>query len=193
MRFEKGHKAATRQHILEVASKCFRRDGVSAAGIAGIMGEAGLTNGAFYSHFESKEALVREAVADALADQQHRLDEVHLTGLDLEGAIRRYLNRTHLEDPAAGCPSAALLPEIARQALPTRQTYEEGLRSYVSTLAALLPDAGSATSGRRAMAIFGLMVGTLQFARAVADAAQAEQILEGGVEAALHLARTPPP
>jgi TetR/AcrR family transcriptional regulator, transcriptional repressor for nem operon len=193
MRFEKGHKAATRQHILEVASKCFRRDGVSAAGIAGIMGEAGLTNGAFYSHFESKEALVREAVADALADQQHRLDEVHLTGLDLEGAIRRYLNRTHLEDPAAGCPSAALLPEIARQALPTRQTYEEGLRSYVSTLAALLPDAGSATSGRRAMAIFGLMVGTLQFARAVADAAQAEQILEGGVEAALHLARTPSP
>jgi TetR/AcrR family transcriptional repressor of nem operon len=193
MRFEKGHKAATRQHIVEVASKCFRRDGVSAAGIAGIMGEAGLTNGAFYSHFESKEALVREAVADALADQQHRLDEVHLTGLDLEGAIRRYLNRTHLEDPAAGCPSAALLPEIARQALPTRQTYEEGLRSYVSTLAALLPDAGSATSGRRAMAIFGLMVGTLQFARAVADAAQAEQILEGGVEAALHLARTPSP
>lgn len=87
----------------------------------------------------------------------------------------------------------ALLPEIAGQLLPTRQTYEEGLRSYVSTLAALLPDAGSATSGRRATAIFGLMVGTLQFARAVSDAVQAEQILEGRVEAALHMARTPSP
>jgi hypothetical protein len=43
------------------------------------------------------------------------------------------------------------------------------------------------------MAIFGLMVGTLQFARAVSDAAEAEQILEGGVEAALRLARTPSP
>jgi TetR/AcrR family transcriptional repressor of nem operon len=190
MRFEKGHKAATRRHIVDVASRCFRRDGVSAAGIAGIMGEAGLTNGAFYPHFESKEALVREALTSALADQQHRLDEER-TGLDLEGAIRRYLNRAHLEDLAGGCPSAALLPEIARQALPTRQTYEEGLRSYVSTLAALLPDAGSATSGRRATAIFGLMVGTLQLARGVPDAAQAEQILEGGVEAALHLARAP--
>jgi TetR/AcrR family transcriptional regulator, transcriptional repressor for nem operon len=191
MRFEKGHKAATRRHIVDVASKCMRRDGVSAAGIAGIMNEAGLTKGAFSPHFESKEALVREAVASALADQQYRLDEDQQRGLDLEGAIRSYLNRAHLEDAATGCPSAALLPEIARQPLPTRQAYGEGLRSYISTLAALLPDVGSATRDRRAMAIFGLMVGTLQFARAVPDAAQAEQILEGGVEAAMHLARTP--
>ena len=127
------------------------------------------------------------------ADQQHRLEKDQRRGLDLEGAIRRYLNRSHLEDPASGCPSAALLPEIARQPRSTRQDYEKGLRSYVSTLAALLPDADSAANGRRAMAIFGLMVGTLQFARAVADAAQAEQILEGGVEAALQLARAPSP
>lgn len=193
MRFEKGHKAATRAHIVDVASKCFRRDGVSAAGIAGIMGEAGLTNGAFYAHFESKEALVRETLASALADQQNRLDEERRTGLDIEGAIRRYLNRAHLEAPEGGCPSAALLPEIARQPLPTRQTYEEGLQDYVSALAALLPDAGSAASVRRARTIFGLMVGTLQFARAVADAARAEQILEDGVEAALRLAQTSSP
>jgi len=192
MRFEKGHKAATRRHIIDVASRCFRRDGVSATGIAGIMGDAGLTNGAFYSHFESKEALVREALADALADQHQRLDDDHRTGLDLEGAIRRYLNRAHLEDPAYGCPSAALLPEIARQPLPARKVYEEGLRSYASTLAALLPDADPEASRRRATAIFGLMVGTLQLARAMPDAAEAERILEGGVEAALRLARMSP-
>lgn len=155
------------------------------------MAEAGLTNGAFYPHFESKDALVREALASALADKQHGLDEDQRTGVNLEGAIRRYLNRAHLEDPAMGCPSAALLPEIARQSLPTRQTYEKGLRRYVSALAALLPDAGSTTSVHRATAIFGLMVGTLQLARAVPDAAQAEQILESGVEAALRLAETP--
>jgi TetR/AcrR family transcriptional regulator, transcriptional repressor for nem operon len=191
MRFEKGHKAATRRHIIDVASKCMRRDGISAAGIAGIMGEAGLTKGAFSPHFESKDALVREALASALSDQQHRLDEDQRRSLALEGAIRRYLNRAHLEDPAEGCPSAALLPEIARQPLSTRQDYEKALRSYVSSLAALLPDADSAASRRRATAIFGLMVGTLQFARAVPDTVQAEQILEGGVEAALQLARAP--
>ncbi|WP_342739858.1 TetR/AcrR family transcriptional regulator [Bradyrhizobium sp. B117] len=189
MRFEKGHKAATRRHIIDVASKCMRRDGISAAGIAGIMGEAGLTKGAFSPHFESKEALVREALASALSDQQHRLDEDYRRGLDLEGAVRRYLNRAHLQDPTGGCPSAALLPEIARQPLSTRKDYEEGLRSYVATLAALLPDADAEASRRRATAIFGLMVGTLQLARAMPNATQAEQILEGGVEAALHLAR----
>ena len=191
MRFEKGHKAATRRHLLEVASKCFRRDGVSAAGIAGIMGEAGLTNGAFYSHFASKEELVREALESALAGQQHRLEEGQQAGLDLERVIRSYLSVGHLEDPACGCPSAALLPEIARQPTPTRQTYEEGLRGYVSNLAALLPDADSDKACRRATAIFALMVGSLQFARAIPDIAQAEQILEGGVEAAMLLARAP--
>ena len=104
---------------------------------------------------------------------------------------QRYLNRAHLEDPTGGCPSAALLPEIARQPLSTRKDYEKGLRSYVATLAALLPDADASASRRRATAIFGLMVGTLQFARAMPNATQAEQILEGGVEAALHLARAP--
>ncbi|CAM2194130.1 TetR/AcrR family transcriptional regulator [Paraburkholderia sp. A1RI_3L] len=192
MRFEKGHKAVTRQHILEVASKCFRREGVSAAGISGIMGEAGLTNGAFYLHFESKEALVREAVGSALAERQQNLEEKVQAGVDLEGVIRSYLNQAHREDPACGCPSAALLPEIARQSVPTRQTYEDGLQSFVSTLAALLPDADSAAAGRRATAIFALMVGTLQFARAVPDVARAEQILEGGVEAALLLTRASP-
>jgi TetR/AcrR family transcriptional regulator, transcriptional repressor for nem operon len=191
MRFEKGHKAATRRHIVDVASKCVRRDGISAAGIAGIMGEAGLTKGAFSPHFESKDELVREALAKALGDQQLRIDEDQRSSLDLESAIRKYLNCAHVGDRAGGCPSAALLPEIARQPLSTRQVYEKGLRSYVSTLAALLPDANSAASRRRATVIFGLMVGTLQFARAVPDAAEAEQILEGGVEAALHLARAP--
>jgi TetR/AcrR family transcriptional regulator, transcriptional repressor for nem operon len=191
MRFEKGHKAATRRHILDVASKCFRREGISAAGISGIMGEAGLTNGAFYPHFGSKEELVREAVANALAEHQHRLEENLHAGLDLENVIRTYLSQAHREERACGCPSAALLPEIARQPELTRKAYADGLRTFVSTLAALLPDADLPAAGRRATAIFALMVGTLQFARATPDATHAKQILEDGVKAALLLARAP--
>ncbi|MCC8951619.1 TetR/AcrR family transcriptional regulator [Bradyrhizobium sp. Arg62] len=193
MRFEKGHKLSTRRHIIDVASKCVRRDGISASGIAGIMGEAGLTKGAFSPHFESKDVLVREALTKALGDQQHCLEEDQLKGLDLEGAIRRYLNSAHLKAPADGCPSAALLPEIARQLLSIRQDYEKALQRYVATLAALLPGADTAENRRRARAIFGLMVGTLQFARAVPDTAEAQQIINGGIEAALHLARAPSP
>ena len=189
MRFEKGHKLATRRHIVDVASKCMRRDGIAASGIAGIMGEAGLTKGAFAPHFESKDVLVREALASALADQQRALDEDRLRGLNLEAAIRGYLNCAHLNDSADGCPSAALLPEIAHQSLSTRQDYEKALRSYVASLATLLPGTDSVAKHRQATALFALMMGTLQFVRAVPDTAEAQRILDGGVDAALHLAQ----
>lgn len=193
MRFEKGHKEQTRRRILDVASKRFRRDGVAASGLAGIMAEAGLTNGAFYPHFESKESLFRESLAKAIADRRAELELSDGIGNDIEDTIRRYLNRSHLEMSEEGCPSAALLPEIGRQSEPTRKAYEDGLMTYVSALAAHLPNPVSVSSKRRALAIFGLMVGTLQIARAVTDVALAERILEDGVEAALLLAKVSEP
>jgi TetR/AcrR family transcriptional repressor of nem operon len=66
MRYEKGHKDATRERIIDVASQQFRENGVAAVGLAGIMSDAGLTNGAFYTHFESKEDLVQAVLASAL-------------------------------------------------------------------------------------------------------------------------------
>ena len=55
MRYEKGHKDATRQRIIDTASRQFRENGVAAVGIAGIMSDAGLTNGAFYAHFSPRK------------------------------------------------------------------------------------------------------------------------------------------
>jgi TetR/AcrR family transcriptional regulator, transcriptional repressor for nem operon len=188
MRFEKGHKETTRKRIIDVASRRFRGEGASASGLAGIMAEAGLTNGAFYPHFESKEALFREVLADALAEQHLRFEQDTHAGCGLEGAIRRYLNKEHLQSREEGCPSAALLPEIERQPELTREAYKNGLLPFITTLAGHLPDPESKASTRRAMSIFGLMVGCLQIARAVPDRALAEDILESGVEAALMLA-----
>ncbi|WP_424630522.1 TetR/AcrR family transcriptional regulator [Bradyrhizobium sp. SYSU BS000235] len=187
MRFEKGHKENTRKHIIDVASKRFRKDGAAASGLAGIMSEAGLTNGAFYPHFESKDALVREAVASALADQHEKLQKAGAKD-SVESIIRGYLDVSHLKGRENGCPSSALLPEIARQPGSTRKAYQEGLLAYVETLGKALP--ASSSSSQRAMAIFSLMVGTLQIARAVPDAARAAEILEGGIQAALTLAKS---
>jgi TetR/AcrR family transcriptional regulator, transcriptional repressor for nem operon len=190
MRFEKGHKEKTRKRILDVASRCFRKEGITASGLAGIMSAAGLTNGAFYAHFDSKESLLRETLANTMADRRAQLErDSGVTG-NIEDAVRWYLNKSHLEAIEQGCPSAALLPEIGRQPEPTRKAYEDGLQSFVSVLAGYLPDPGSASSKRRAMAIFSLLVGTLQIARAVTDKALANRILQDGVEAALLLAKT---
>ena len=189
MRFEKGHKEVTRKRIIEVASKRFRKDGVAASGLAGIMADSGLTNGAFYAHFDSKEDLVRESLSSALAEQLAQLQQAHEGEIDIEGAIRRYLNKSHLDGCEDGCPSAALLPEISRQPALTKKAYEEQLLAYAKTLATLLPSPKSAQTKRKATAIFSLMVGTLQMARAVSDPLLAEEILEGGVQAALSLAK----
>ena len=115
MRFEKGHKAETRRHILGVASKRFRQDGISATGIAGIMGEAGLTNGAFYTHFESKEDLVREVLLDALTRraQRHRANLENNVGL--EATLRDYLSARHRDGAGSGCPTAAVWGAAARR------------------------------------------------------------------------------
>jgi AcrR family transcriptional regulator len=189
MRFEKGHKENTRRRIVDVAARRFRRDGIAASGLAGIMAESGLTNGAFYPHFDSKEALVKEAISSALNGQHSALTNDETGAIDIEDAIRRYLNKSHLSGCDEGCPSAALLPEIARQPAPTRKMYEEGYLSYVQALAMLLPHPKSAKSRRQAAAIFSLMVGTIQVARAVSDPRLAEEILENGVQAALKLSR----
>jgi len=189
MRFEKGHKENTRRRIIDVASRRFRRDGIAASGLAGIMAESGLTNGAFYPHFDSKDTLVKESLSSALNDQYSILTNEESGAVDIEDAIRRYLNKSHLLGCDEGCPSAALLPEIGRQSEPTRKMYEEAYSSYAEGLAKLLPDPESAKSRRQAATIFALMVGTIQIARAVSDPQLAEEILEDGVQAALKLSR----
>ncbi|MBB3454693.1 AcrR family transcriptional regulator [Rhizobium sp. BK313] len=190
MRFEKGHKENTRRRIIDVASKRFRDDGAAASGLAGIMTDAGLTNGAFYAHFDSKEALVKEAMVSALTHQRENLEQARNDQLSFESIIRNYLNVDHMLGRENGCPSAALLPEIGRQPETTREAYEVELGKFTDVLASKLPASRLSSPRERATAIFGLMVGTLQIARAITDSSKASAILEGGVQAALILARS---
>src|SRR3954462_8667861 len=104
MRYEKGRKDSTRQRIVDVASERFRCDGIAASGLAGIMSEAGLTNGAFYPHFQSKADLVRESVGAALEEQAHRMQGAFDAG-GLETVLALYLSTEHRDDFGNGCVS----------------------------------------------------------------------------------------
>src|ERR1700742_3171420 len=95
MRYEKGHKETTRRHILDVASAQFRANGVAAVGLAGVMAEAGLTNGAFYTHFESKEDLVQAVLLDALTRREQKLRANLESNAGLETTVRDYLSARH--------------------------------------------------------------------------------------------------
>jgi len=182
MRYEKGRKDATRQRIMEVAADRFRDEGIAASGLAGIMSEAGLTNGAFYPHFKSKAELVRETVSAALDEQTHRMQEILAAG-GIAQAIAAYLSGQHRDNPAKGCAFAALLPELARQPRDTRQFVAERLAESVQEISAALP---SETRDREAtaFALQALLVGSLQLARAVRGTPLSDRILAAGIEAA---------
>jgi TetR/AcrR family transcriptional repressor of nem operon len=188
MRYEKGHKEATRQHIVDVASRQFRENGVAAAGLAGIMSAAGLTNGAFYAHFESKEDLVRAVLSDALDRREQGLAGNLKANAGLEKSIRDYLAPRHRDNAGAGCPTAALVAEIARHPEGTRDIFTGKAEQIILLIAAQLRTGSTAERRRKAMAIYGMMVGALHLARAVKDRKFSDEMLESAIEGALSLA-----
>ncbi|MCW0001352.1 TetR/AcrR family transcriptional regulator [Pararhizobium sp. YC-54] len=180
MRYEKGRKDTSRRRIMDVAVGRFRADGIAGSGLAAIMKDAGLTNGAFYPHFPSKADLVRETLSDALSKQAVWLREVLDEG-GLDRLIDIYLSPEHRDNPGLGCASAALLPELARQPEETRGMYAKQSRILVLLLAEALP-AEVETREDVACAIFATLIGTLQLARAV-DKKMSDRILQAGKNA----------
>jgi TetR/AcrR family transcriptional repressor of nem operon len=186
MRYEKGRKDASRQRIMEVAAERFRCDGIAATGLAKIMGEAGLTNGAFYPHFGSKAELVRDSIAAALEKQSELLKGLVADG-GLETALSAYLSPAHRDDPGHGCALAALLPELAREPLRTRHFYGEQFLETVRTVSEALPRRKRDPEGT-AIAIYALLIGALQLARATEGTVLSDRILAAAADAARALA-----
>lgn len=188
MRYDKGHKDETRRHILDVASSRFRESGIAAVGLAGIMSEAGLTNGAFYTHFASKEQLVREVLNDALTRREERHKANLENGVALATTIRDYLSTRHRDRAATGCPTAALVAEVARHPKATRDAFTGKVADIIGLMAEQI-ERGSAKERRsKAIATYSIMVGALQLARAVNDRKLSDEILENAAKAAVTIA-----
>jgi AcrR family transcriptional regulator len=187
MRYGKDQKRATRQRIVEAAGRRFKQDGIDGAGVAAVMSDAGLTNGAFYAHFTSKEDLVANVLADQLRTQRQRFDAQPPDRAGLEAIIRAYLSPQHRDQYADGCPSAALLDEIARRPAATRHVFTDELLHTADDIAARIDPADPEGAQPDALAIFGLLIGTLQLARALTDRDLSDQVLIRGVETASKL------
>jgi TetR/AcrR family transcriptional regulator, transcriptional repressor for nem operon len=187
MRYGKDQKQATRQRILEAAGRRFKQDGIDGAGVATLMSDAGLTNGAFYAHFTSKEDLVANVLADQLRAQRHSFDARTPDRAGLEAFIRSYLSPHHRDHCADGCPSAALLDEIARRPYATKQVFTDELMGVIDDIASRLDPTDAEAARTDALTIFGMMIGTLQLARALTDRELSDQLLAHGVETALKL------
>jgi TetR/AcrR family transcriptional regulator, transcriptional repressor for nem operon len=180
-RYDAEHKAETRRRIIDTAGRRFKQGGIDGSGVAALMSDAGLTNGAFYAHFESKDDLVANVVADQLRTQQAALGSLPEGRAALEEFVRDYLAARHRDDPSTGCPSAALLDEIGRCDDTIRDSYTEGMQSIVDVVATHLSPHDPSAARTRALGLFTLLVATLQLARAVSDRQLSDDILESGI------------
>ena len=187
MRYGKDHKQATRQRIVDAAGRRFKQDGIDGTGVAALMSDAGLTNGAFYSHFRSKEDLVANVLADQLRAQRQSFESRPSGRAGLEAFIRSYLSAQHRDQCADGCPSAALLDEIVRRPAPTKRVFTHELTRTMDDIAMRLDPTDVEAARTNALALFGLMLGTLQLARTLTDRHLSDQLLDRGVETALTL------
>jgi TetR/AcrR family transcriptional regulator, transcriptional repressor for nem operon len=183
-RYGKEHKEATRQRIIDTAGRRFKKDGIDGSGIATLMADAGLTNGAFYAHFDSKDDLVAAVIGDQLGRQGSELSDLPGGRAGLELFVRQYLSRAHRDHPDVGCPSAALLDELARCTGATKKAYTAGAKAILDEICTRLAPEDPESARRIALLLFTMLVGSMQLARALSDRKLSNAVLEEGIQSA---------
>src|SRR5260370_2725848 len=108
MKVSKEKSAENRAALLHAAGLLFRERGIDGVGVAEISQRAGLTHGALYAQFPSKEALAAEALGYGLDRHLAHLMAVAEDGQDnhqppLTAYLDAYLTPQHRDDLARGC------------------------------------------------------------------------------------------
>jgi TetR/AcrR family transcriptional repressor of nem operon len=185
MRVSRVQAEENRQTVINVASRLFRERGFDGIGLKDLMESAGLTQGAFYKQFASKDDLAAQASKRALESASRRWAAAAAANpTDPLGAvIAFYLSTGHREEKMDGCPIVALGSDAARQGADVKASFEAGIKAHLEILGRLIADNDGGEPDRRAaMAILSTMVGALTLSRVVNDLGLAQAFLDTAVE-----------
>ena len=160
-----------RRAILDAAGRLFRQRGFDAVSVSEVMKAAGLTHGAFYGYFQSKDDLVAASLAQLTTGEREPVPRSE--------RIARYLSPEHRENRESGCPVAALAPECPRQSPAARAAMTEGVRRMVAGLVEDAPGGAPAERRQAAIGAVATMVGGLILARAVDSEDLSDELLAG--------------
>lgn len=178
-------KEASHERIVSAAARAIRRSGYNGTGVADIMKAAGLTHGAFYAHFASREAMLAEA-ADRAGAESVAVAASALAGVPPEKALgvmlRTYLSKDHVESVELGCAVAALGSEMPRQAPEVRRAATRRIKEMIDLVARQSSDWGQAGAHEQALATVATMVGALMLARAVDEPALSTAVREAALK-----------
>ena len=179
-----------RQAIIDTASRIFRERGVDGVGVSDLMRAAGFTHGGFYNHFASKDALAAEACASAFACGAAHLEQKLQANADDRGTalgafLDDYLSPEQFNAPGAGCPTATLAVDAARQGAEMQAAYAEGMDAFIRAVTAYLPHdevCGAQPERQAAIVLLANLVGTMVIARGVgaANPALSSEVLAAG-------------
>jgi TetR/AcrR family transcriptional repressor of nem operon len=164
MKVSKSKASDNRDAILTAASTQIRGHGLDQTSVADVARAAGLTHGALYSHFQSKDALTAEAMTCAFAGCLREF-----TGLPAAQFLQRYLSTEHRDHPEVGCPTAALVSEVARQPAELKAVFRSGVDRFIALAGESLEAVGAEHGHDRAVFMFAAMVGGLALSRAIRD------------------------
>jgi TetR/AcrR family transcriptional regulator, transcriptional repressor for nem operon len=180
MRYDAEHRERTREKILSEAAAAIRAKGPEGVGVAALMKRAGLTHGGFYAHFESKDALVAEAIALMFRQAARRFDR-DLAARDPRAALAAYvdfyLSPYHRDARDSGCPVAALSTDIGRLEPASRERFGRGIAALTGWLGEALAAHGVPDGAAEGASMLAELVGALTLSRAVAEPDQADRIL----------------
>ncbi|MFD1628119.1 TetR family transcriptional regulator [Azospirillum griseum] len=190
MRVSRVQAEENRQTVINVASRLFREHGFDGIGLKDLMEAAGLTQGAFYKQFASKEDLAAQASTRALESAYDRWTAATTPNMATENpptahpedplgpVIGFYLSAGHREEKADGCPIVALGSDAARHGVTVKASFEAGIRAHLDVLERLMSDTQGEEFRTKAMAILSLMVGALTLSRVVNDPTLAQGFLD---------------
>ena len=176
MKVSKAQAAENREGIVDAAARLYRQKGLEGVGVAEITRDAGLTHGGLYRHFESKDALAREACLRAFEWTITPLDglggpdagESAVSTDRLHALVQGYLSADHRDHPGDGCPAAALAADAARAGPEMSEVFAQGVERNIERLMEVLPGDDAATRRIQTIVTLSSMVGALVLARATA-------------------------
>ncbi|WAG79254.1 TetR/AcrR family transcriptional regulator [Metapseudomonas furukawaii] len=173
MRYSASHKEETREKLLESSAALAKRGGFATTGVDGLMKAIGLTGGAFYSHFPSKDDLFSAIVQRELSRSLiGRITQESGFSRDrLDRCLDHYLSMAHVRHPESGCAIPALGAEIARADEAVRERAEHWMQQLQRAWAEILGD------DELAWALITQCVGALVVARMLASETTQAEVL----------------
>jgi AcrR family transcriptional regulator len=189
MRYSADQKAKSKKAILSAAGKRLKKEGFNGIGVDGLAAEAGVTSGAFYSNFSSKEELLKELVGQLVGHPFSGFESGNFGNLNenqklLLKFIQGYLSYEHTANIENGCVIPALSADVARSGIAVRRVYQKRMNILIEKMTTALKGNTELKRRAKAWSILSIMVGAISISRALPEGEESREIIDAALESA---------